>query len=112
SPSGKSALLAHLMALPLGDFDPYAAAPETEGLRSMVSLTRTELEMFLADAFEDPDPVVEKLGGGDLITTPELAATYDLRHGTAGRPTSSILVGRKLKQRGIEPVGRVRLSDG
>lgn len=110
TPEGQGALLHYLMTLPLDGFDPIAPAPKTEAMQSMVALTRTELETFLLDVVEEPDVVLEKFGGGDLIASGELAMVFDLQGD--GRKTSPILVARKLKAMGYDPVGRVRMPDG
>lgn len=107
---GQGALLYYLMTLPLDGFDPIAPALRTEDMRDMASLTRTELEQFLIDVTEEPDLVLDRLGGGDLVTGHELAMIFD--SAADGRRTSPILVARKLKGLGFDPVHRVRTKEG
>lgn len=110
SKEGQGALLYHLGTLSLEGFDPIAPALRTEDMKAMASLTRTELEQFLIDVTEEPDVVLDRLGGGDLVTGHELAMIFDSTGD--GRRTSPILVARKLKGFGFDPVHRVRTKEG
>src|SRR5690606_18746070 len=111
SKEGQGALLYHLLTLPLDGFEAIAPAMRTEAMLDMASLTRTELEQFLIDVTEEPDAVLERLGGGDLITGQELAMVFDSM-GDGSKRSSPILVARKLKGAGFDPVHRIRNRDG
>jgi hypothetical protein len=54
---GIGPLMWHLRNLDLGDFDPRAAAPETEAMRNMVAVGRYPVEEWARAVAEDPDAV-------------------------------------------------------
>lgn len=111
STEGQGALLHHLMTLDMKGFDPIAPAMKTEDMKSMASLTRTELEQFLLDVTEEPDATLARFGDTDLVTGQELAMVFETVAGD-GKRVSPILVARKLTGLGCEPVHRVRDRDG
>lgn len=102
--TGAAALFAHLLALPLGDFDPKAAAPWTQAKRLMVVDNKSDLGAWVARLQEAPAEIL-RLGDvvvdGDLFTTTELLRFYDPER--RGRVTANGL-GRELKRAGFRYV--------
>ena len=82
---GPRALLAHLLALPMGDFNPYVAPPLTRAKQAMIVAARSDAETWVAELAEAPETKL-KLGDAplarDLWTTRELMALYlEEKHG-------------------------------
>jgi len=101
STEGRRALMAHLLSVDLKGFDPMAPALVTRSKREMIENTRTDVEDFIIGLREDPDPVLKRFGGGDLITSKELMACID-PGGTAR--INEVTVGKKMKEYRLEAV--------
>ena len=98
--AGPAALFAHLLALPLGDFNPYVAPPLTVAKQAMIEAVRSDLDVWLDELLADPDAKL-RLGAvvlkRDLYTTRELTAFY--AHEMTGRQPAVTSVANALGAR-------------
>lgn len=111
SEEGASALWAHLLTLDLGDFDPHAPAPETEGKRSMIDMGKSELGSWVRELRDNSVNMLRNAGlHGDLHTIKELHALYD--PGGDKRTTLNALA-RELRRAGFDTATNniVRMPD-
>lgn len=100
SDAGRQALMWHLMyGVDTSEFDPMAEPPVTSAKRDMFADTRTELESWLLTVRDFPDLICAKFGDSDLISIQELSVLHEAMQ--PGRPASSQLLGRKLKELGV-----------
>ena len=113
STEGIAALWAHLLKLPLGDFDPQAPAPDTLGKASMITLGKSELGAWVRELKVNGAALLARAGmKGDLFTAKELYAVYDP---TGERKATPNALARELKRVGFQPPANgnsIRLPDG
>lgn len=99
STEGVNALFDYFLELSTEGFDPFSAAPITNSKKNMLSITRSELEDWVARALEEPDHYLRL--GGELYTAEELSLAYDP---TGVKKTTYMTMARKLKTFGVEPI--------
>jgi hypothetical protein len=101
---GAAALFHHLLTLPLGDFDPKAAAPVTRSKELMIVDNKSDLGAWVGRLRQDPGHLL-RLGDlelpGDLFTNSQLLKVYDPDGKT--RVTANGL-GRELRRAGFRYV--------
>ncbi len=110
SEKGRRALMHHLVhEVNVEDFNPTAKAPMTEAKREMIAMTRTDLESWLSNLRENPDPFCRRFGDCDLVTIGEMMSVYD----PAGthRVTHTTFA-RKLKEMGIPRADAIDTAPG
>ena len=100
SKAGREALMNHLLyEVNTEGFDPMAEPPVTNAKLEMFEDTRTELETWLMGLREHPELVCNKFGNCDLVSIAEICVLHDAAY--PGKPVSTQLVGRKLKELGL-----------
>ena len=98
SDEGASALLAHLLAVDLGNFDPDGPAYETAAKREMIEDNKSDLAAWILRLKREPRAVLKSCGMPDdteLLSTSQLRAMYD--PADAKRVTTNGM-GRELKR--------------
>jgi hypothetical protein len=99
------ALLFHLQHLDLGNFNPHEHAMVTAAKKQMILEGKNEVAAWCAQLSEHPDAVLrfgdEKIKS-DLFTATQLLRLLDEK--VAGKPVTTIWLGRELKKAGFEQV--------
>lgn len=97
---GASHLFAHLLALDTTGFNPTEAPPMTEAKKDMISLSKSDLDMFAQRLWEDPNDIL-KMGGTkvtkELFTIEELIAFFD----DDGRKPTHVALSKALRRTGF-----------
>lgn len=104
---GAAALFDYLLHLPLGDFNPAAAPPETDAKRRMVAIGRSDLGEWVSSLLMSPDAVLRNgavVCPWRLWTADELRAMYDPDGQRKLTPNG---MSRELARQGI-----ARVADG
>ncbi len=98
SDAGIEALFYYMLNLPLGDFDPQAAAPLTEAKRDMIHIGKSELGVWVDKLRTSPDSILNGKMRGDLFTAEALHMLYDP---LGVKRASSNALARELKRSGF-----------
>ncbi len=102
STAGRQALMWHLLyGVNTADFNPMARPPESLAKLEMIRNTRTELEDWLGALRSHPDMICAKFGSCDLVSGSEIQILHE---GDGHKRVSSMLLARKLKELGIDPL--------
>lgn len=113
SEEGMAALWHYFLDMDLGDFDPQAPAPMTQGKHSMINLGKSDLGAWVRDLKDHGGVLLAKAGlKGDLFTAKELHALYDP---TGEKKASPNALARELKRAGFHPPANgssIKLPDG
>lgn len=113
SAAGIAALWYYLLDLDLGDFDPQAPAPMTQGKHSMINLGKSDLGAWVRDLKDHGGVILAKAGlKGDLFNAKELHALYDPN---GDKKASANALARELKRSGFHPPANgssIKLPDG
>jgi hypothetical protein len=91
---GLNALMDHLTKLDLTGFVPKGNAPMTEAKTEMIRHSKSDLERWINDTFEDPASVESALGK-QIVTLEELTGTYNRQHGCRANTTAMSRAFRK-----------------
>lgn len=78
--AGAAALLAHLLRVDLGDFNPSGPALETRSKREMIEDNKSDLAAWVMRLRRDPRAVLRESGlpeTAEVLTTTQLLAAYD-----------------------------------
>lgn len=114
SDEAAQALMHYFSTLPLGDFNPRAAAPRTNAKSHMTMLTGTNVDYVIREFLADPDGYVTALAPGaktgrDLYTAREIRALLD----PDGRDRfTDISVGKALRRLGAVQLGDTGTARG
>ena len=103
---GAAALFDYLLKLPLGDFNPKAAAYTTAAKRAMITDNKSDLGAWCLSLREEPERVLSLLGdraakGAALFSPLQLLRAYDPEGATKVTANG---VGRELKRTGFPRV--------
>ena len=78
SDEGIAALWHYLLSVDLGDFDPQAPAPVSDGKKSMIDMGKSELGAWVLEFRRNTDYMLKQANmTGDLFTMKQLHALYD-----------------------------------
>ena len=98
SDEGAAALLHYMLHLDLGDFDPEAAAFETDSKRDMINDNKSDLAAWVLRLRTEPTALLAECGmpkGVQLLTASQLLAMYDP---TGNKKVTANGLGRELKR--------------
>ena len=102
SDKGRQALMYHLLYdVDTSSFNPMARPPETLAPLEMLRNTPTELEDWLSTLRSHPDLICSKFGNSDLVSSTEVLVLHEA---DGHKRVSSMLLARKLKEIGIDPL--------
>lgn len=97
--AGIMALWHYLLHYDLGDFDPHAPAPETQGKAEMMTLGKSDLGSFVKELKENGHVLLRKKQmKGDLFTAKELMMLYDP---DGSKKVTLNALARELKKQGF-----------
>jgi hypothetical protein len=111
--SGPSALFDYLRRKDISRFNPKKAAPMTRAKREMTALTRTGIEQWARDLYEQPEAMLVMNGvpvKRDLWRLEELRELLDPSFGVRGGISSAYL-GTALRSAGFDSPRRVRVGN-
>jgi len=91
SEDGPAALFHYLLNIDLKGFVPQAAPPMTDAKRSMISLSYSDLDMFVSEMIEQDDCK-------ELVTLEELRAKYEAESG--GKNVSRAAIAKSVRRAG------------
>lgn len=98
--AGIAALWHYLLHYDLGDFDPGAPAPETQGKAEMLTLGKSDLGAFVKELKENGHVLLRKKQmKGDLFTAKELMMLYDP---DGSKKVTLNALARELKKQGFK----------
>lgn len=113
SDEGIAALWHYLLSIDLGDFDPQAPAPVSDGKKAMIDMGKSELGAWVLEFRRNTDYMLKQANmTGDLFTMKQLHALYDPMGNKKASPNA---LSREFKREGYNPCcagAPVRLSNG
>ena len=99
---GLNTLMHHMLTFPLGNFDPFAPAPMTEGKSEVIANTAAPHEIWIRDLLQDLS------GHPDLIRTDDLYKSYQQQN--HDRETTKQTFAMTLTKLGVLPASKNALT--
>ena len=112
--NGLNHLLYYLQNLDLKVFYKDAAPPVTDTKKNLITINRSDLDLWALNLFENPDSILANYPDKDIFTIQELSAVFNPEGNVLAMNSKNKLMGQALSRAGFGHgrIIRIRLADG